>query len=81
MIAKALTPLDRPKLTPKETQVMSLLRMGLSNKQIAQRLDISEKTVKSHVSAILDKYGAKNRTDLLIRKPLNASPPRPLHSQ
>ncbi len=78
VITKALTPLDRPKLTPKETQVMSLLKMGLSNKQIAQRLDISEKTVKSHISAILNKCGAKNRTDLLIRKPINASPPKRL---
>lgn len=75
VIAHALTPpsTHAPKLTPKETQVMSLLSLGLSNKQIAYRLGNSETTVKSHVSAILEKLGAKNRVDLLLRNPLQKS--------
>jgi DNA-binding CsgD family transcriptional regulator len=55
------------RLTPKETQVLSLLKLGLSNKQIAQRLGNSETTVKSHVSSLLEKFGVKGRTELLGR--------------
>lgn len=68
IVAQALTPLSTPQLTPKEAQVMSLLNLGLSNKQIAHRLGNSETTVKSHVSAILEKFGAKNRVDLLLQR-------------
>lgn len=69
IVAQALTPLNTPQLTPKEAQVMSLLNLKLSNKEIAHRLGNSEATIKSHVSAILDKFGAKNRLDLLHRTP------------
>lgn len=55
-----------PTLTTRENQVFSLLVMGLSNKQIAQRLGISEKTVKVYVSGLLEKLGAKNRMDLVM---------------
>jgi DNA-binding NarL/FixJ family response regulator len=65
LIAEALAPRHLPQLTPKEAQVMSLIRLGLSNKLIARRLDIAENTVKTHVSSILDKYGAKSRRDLM----------------
>ncbi len=47
---------------------MSLLNLGLTNKQIGHRLGNSEMTVKSHVSAILEKLGAKNRMDLFLRR-------------
>lgn len=67
LIAQALTPVSTPCFTPKESEVMSLLTQGLSNKEIAQRLGNTEGTVKSHVSSILEKVGAKNRLDLLAR--------------
>lgn len=54
------------KLSPKEMQVLNCLRQGSSNKIIANRLDITEATVKVHVKAILRKVGAVNRTQAAI---------------
>ncbi len=53
-------------LTPREMQVLRLLAEGLPNKSIAQRLDISEHTVKFHVAAIMGKFGAQSRTEVVI---------------
>ena len=50
-------------LTPREVQVLELLAEGLANKTIAERLGISDQTVKFHVAAILGKLGAANRTE------------------
>lgn len=50
-------------LTPRETEVLHLLARGLPNKEIAAELSISQRTVKFHVSAILGKLGASNRTE------------------
>jgi DNA-binding CsgD family transcriptional regulator len=50
-------------LTPRETQVLSLLAEGASNKSIARRLGISVHTVKFHVASLLDKFEAIGRTD------------------
>lgn len=50
-------------LTAREREVLQLLAQGIPNKQIAQRLAISEHTVKFHVSAIMTKLGASSRTE------------------
>jgi two-component system, NarL family, response regulator YdfI len=50
-------------LTQRETEVLDLLAQGLANKQIAARLNISEHTVKFHVSSIYTKLGVANRTE------------------
>ncbi len=50
-------------LTERETEVLQLLAQGLSNKQIAVRLYISEHTVKFHVSSVYGKLGATNRAE------------------
>jgi NarL family two-component system response regulator YdfI len=50
-------------LTPREQQVLRMLALGLANKEIASRMNISEHTVKFHVAAILGKLGAASRTE------------------
>ena len=60
-------------LTAREVQVLELLAEGLPNKAIAERLRISDQTVKFHVSSIAGKLGAANRTDavrLAVRRGL-----------
>jgi DNA-binding NarL/FixJ family response regulator len=52
-------------LTPRERQVLELLVVGASNKHIANALAISVHTAKFHVTALLDKLGARNRSDLV----------------
>jgi DNA-binding NarL/FixJ family response regulator len=54
-------------LTPRETQVLELLAEGLPNRAIAERLGISDQTVKFHVASISGKLGASNRTDAVRR--------------
>ena len=54
-------------LTPRELEVLQLLAEGLANKAIAQRLTISEHTVKFHVNAIMSKLGAQSRTAAVVR--------------
>jgi DNA-binding NarL/FixJ family response regulator len=46
---------------------MDLLARGKSNKEIAATLDVTERTVKFHVSAIFTKLGATNRTEAVTR--------------
>lgn len=50
-------------LTAREQEVLTLIAQGLPNKEIAARLVITERTVKFHVSAIMSKLGATNRTE------------------
>jgi DNA-binding NarL/FixJ family response regulator len=50
-------------LTPRELEVLGLLTLGLANREIAERLYIGERTAKFHVSSILAKLGAENRTE------------------
>ena len=59
-------PLVEP-LTTREDEVLQLVGQGLSNKQIARRLQISEHTVKFHVSAVYSKLGAVSRADAVSR--------------
>lgn len=49
-------------LTPREVEVLHVAALGLSNREIAKRLCITEDTVKGHMRLIMDKLGAKNRT-------------------
>ncbi|TDC77471.1 response regulator [Streptomyces hainanensis] len=57
---------DRPRLTGRETEILRLMAAGLSNPQIADRLTVSLETVKTHVSNILTKLSAQNRTQAVI---------------
>ncbi len=54
--------LDELGITPRELQVLELIAEGLSNKEIAVRVHVSENTVKTHSSRVFDKLGARRRT-------------------
>jgi DNA-binding NarL/FixJ family response regulator len=54
------------RLSPREIQVLDLLLDNLSNKEIASRMKIAERTVKFHVSNVLTKFGVHRRADLIL---------------
>ena len=49
-------------ITPRELEILELIAQGLSNKEIAERVFVSENTVKTHSSRVFDKLGARRRT-------------------
>jgi DNA-binding NarL/FixJ family response regulator len=53
-------------LTPRESEVLTCITRGYSNREIAEELGIAEKTVRIHVSSLLDKMGARDRTQATI---------------
>jgi DNA-binding NarL/FixJ family response regulator len=55
-----------PQLTPREHEVLTLLADGLPNKLIARRLEISEKTVKAHLTSIFQRIGVTDRTQAAL---------------
>lgn len=54
-------------LTPREQEVLQKLAAGMSNKEIANALDISEHTAKFHVNAVMQKLRVQNRTEAVVR--------------
>lgn len=52
-------------LTPRELEILALMAEGLSNREIAERAFVSENTVKTHASRVLDKLGAARRTQAI----------------
>ena len=53
-------------LTPREREVLALVRQGLANKQIARRLEISERTVKAHLTSTFQRIGVVDRTQAAL---------------
>jgi RNA polymerase sigma factor (sigma-70 family) len=52
-------------LTPRQTEIVDLLRRGLTNKQIGKKLGITEGTVKVHLNQIYEKFHVSTRTELV----------------
>ncbi len=52
-------------ITPREREILGLIAMGLSNREIGDRLFVTESTVKSHCTRLFDKLGAKRRTQAI----------------
>jgi DNA-binding NarL/FixJ family response regulator len=62
---KASSP-NLPHLTPRERQILSILVQGRSNKEIGNSLDLSEKTIKHHLTNILQKLRVRNRVEAAL---------------
>lgn len=67
-------------LSPQQFRVLTLVAEGLLNKQIADRLDVQERTVKAHLTAIFERLGVRNRTQagVVLRELELADPARQL---
>lgn len=64
-------------LTPQQFRVLGMISEGLLNKQIAYELEVSEATIKAHVTAIFKKLGVRSRTQAVIAmKELEIEPPK-----
>lgn len=57
---------DRSALSKREIEVLIQVKDGLRNPEIAESLGLSTKTVENHVRSILQKLGAKNRTEAVV---------------
>lgn len=64
-------------LTPQQTRVLGMIAEGMLNKQIAYELQVSEATIKAHVSAVLQKLGVDSRTQAVIRLSRIGTDPMP----
>lgn len=66
---------DRAQVTPREREVLQCLLQHQSNKEIGAHLHLSERTVKFHVSALLAKFSARDRIDLMCKAATGLLPP------
>ena len=57
-------------LTEREEQILRLVAQGMSNKEVGRKLDLQEKTIKHHMTKILEKLHVRNRTEaaMLLRE-------------
>jgi two-component system, NarL family, nitrate/nitrite response regulator NarL len=62
----SLTPPEPTGLTLRQLEVISMLGRGFSNKEIARSLDVAERTVKAHVSAVFEALNVRNRTQAVL---------------
>jgi DNA-binding CsgD family transcriptional regulator len=65
-LGRRLREVRGPGLTPRESEVAALVGDGLTNRQIAQRLTISERTAESHVQHVLTKLGFSSRSQIAV---------------
>lgn len=65
-VTKSAPDADTPRLTPRQCEVLTLLHQGLSNKQIARKLYLSDNTVRRHVQDILTFFDVANRAEAVF---------------
>ncbi|MEP7089364.1 MAG: response regulator transcription factor [Nocardioidaceae bacterium] len=63
---RTAAPVPEVQLTPREAEVLALVRAGLANKQIGRRLGISERTVKAHLTSVFQRIGVVDRTQAAL---------------
>lgn len=66
-LAETLRNRDAPSLSPRERQLINLVRKGLRNREIAEQLGVTEGTIKVYLHAVFEKLGVNSRTELAIR--------------
>jgi two-component system, NarL family, nitrate/nitrite response regulator NarL len=66
-LAQPSGPGSRASLAPRERQLIGFVRTGLRNREIAERLGVTEGTVKAYLHAVFEKLGVSSRTELAIR--------------
>ncbi len=66
LTARVKAPVVTVDLTPRELEVLGLVRHGLANKQIARRLGITERTVKAHLTSTFQRIGVSDRTQAAL---------------
>lgn len=66
-LARTRTAGDGAQLAPRERQLIGFVRQGLRNREIAERLGVTEGTVKTYLHAVFEKLGVSTRTELAIR--------------
>jgi len=64
--SKSASPEALSELTPRETEILGLVAEGLSNREIAERVVLSDETVKTHVSHVLRKLGLRDRAQAVV---------------
>jgi len=77
LLAQPESPYAQPKVTAREREVLELILLARSNREIARQLGIEERTVKAHVGRLMRKTGADNRIELSMRAMDAELVPRP----
>ncbi|MBI5949504.1 MAG: response regulator transcription factor [Chloroflexi bacterium] len=79
LLAEAAHPHPVPgdDLSPRERTVLEMLGQGLTNREIAQKLYLSEKTVKRHVTVVMQKLGVRNRVEAALLASRSRRPGQP----
>jgi DNA-binding NarL/FixJ family response regulator len=66
-LAQTIRRVSRPQLTAREEEIHRLISEGLTNRAVARKLGITERTVKAHASRVYEKLGVHGRVELIVR--------------